>query len=80
MPVIFRYKNFIIKFWSAEESRPHVHALSDVCQVKFWLDETGVHIADVKGDINATLLNELLKEVRKHEHACREKWREHFGY
>ncbi len=79
MPVLFYYKNLVIKFWSAEESRPHVQALSDVCQVKFWLDETVIQIADVRGNINEALLNELLKEVIKHECECRKKWREHFG-
>lgn len=79
MPVIFYYKNFIIRFWSSEETRPHVHVLSENCKIKFWLDEDGVHLADVKGKINETLLNELLKEVRKHERECKDKWREYFG-
>ena len=79
MPVIFYYKNFIIKFWSSEEKRPHVHALNDTCQVKFWLDEDGVHFADVKGAVTKKLINELLQEIRKHEQECKSKWREYFG-
>lgn len=79
MPVIFFYKDYSVKFWSAEEERPHVHAIGTDAEVKFWLDPDGVHIAEVKGKINNAELNQLLKEIRKHESECLNQWREYFG-
>ena len=39
MPFIFRYKEFVIRFWySFEEGRRHVHAVSDDANVKIWLE------------------------------------------
>ena len=49
MPFIFRYKEFVIRFWySFEERRRHVHAISDDANVKIWL-EPEISIAYVKG-------------------------------
>ena len=79
MPVIFFYKDYSVKFWSAEEERPHVYAIGTDAEVKFWLDPDGVHIAGVKGKINNAELNQLLKEIRKHESECLNQWREYFG-
>ena len=52
MPVLFFYKNYTFRFWSAEESRPHVHAIGPNGEVKFWLDPDSVsnndtHIKDM---------------------------------
>ena len=77
--IIFFYKDYSVKFWSAEEERPHVHAIGTDAEVKFWLDPDGVHIAEVKGKINNAELNQLLKEIRKHESECLNQWREYFG-
>ena len=57
MPFIFRYKEFVIRFWySFEERRRHVHAISDDANVKIWL-ELEISIASVKGRINESMLN-----------------------
>lgn len=76
MPIILRYKGFEIRFWySFEEKRMHVHAINDNANVKIWLDP--VELASVKGSINKSLLNELIKEVKKNEQLCKDKWREY---
>ena len=79
MPFIFRYKEFVIRFWySFEEGRRHVHAVSDDANVKIWL-EPEVSIASVKGLINESMLNELLKEVKKNEQLCIDAWNQYLG-
>ena len=70
MPFIFRYKEFVIRFWySFEERRRHVHAISDDANVKIWL-EPEISVASIKGHINESMLNELLQEVKKNEQLC----------
>ncbi|WP_176013058.1 DUF4160 domain-containing protein [Victivallis sp. Marseille-Q1083] len=77
MPIIFYFKGFAIKFWLNEESRCHVHAVSPEAKIKIWL-EPKIEVAQIAGNINPSLLNELLKEVKKHERECRKKWNERF--
>ena len=63
MPFIFRYKEFIIRFWySFEERRRHVHTISDKANIKIWL-EPEIEVASVKGQVNPSTLNEILKEI-----------------
>ena len=79
MPFIFRYKEFVIRFWySFEERRRHVHAVSDDANVKIWL-EPEISIASVKGRINESMLNELLLEVKKNEQLCIDAWDRYLG-
>ena len=74
MPVIFRYKNFQIRIWFRnEEGRRHVHAISADVNIKIWLEPV-IEIADIKGHINKTILNELLTEVKRHEQECNDIW------
>ena len=79
MPIIFQYKDFTIRFWCSEEKRPHVHAIkNDEVNVKIWL-EPKISIASVKGQINESMKNELLKEVKRNEKLCRSTWAKSFG-
>jgi len=79
MPFIFRYKEFVIRFWySFEERRRHVHAISDDANVKIWL-ELEISIASAKGRINESMLNELLQEVKKNEQLCINAWDQYLG-
>jgi len=79
MPFIFRYKEFVIRFWySFEERRRHVHAISDDANVKIWL-ELEISIASVKWRINESMLNELLQEVKKNEQLCINAWDQYLG-
>ncbi len=79
MPYIFRYKEFIIRFWySFEEWRRHVHAISDEANIKIWL-EPEIEVASVKGRVNPATLNELLKEVKRNEQLCKDAWDAYIG-
>ena len=74
MPYIFRYKEFIIRFWySFEERRRHVHAISDEANIKIWL-EPEIEVASVKGHVNPVTVNEILKEVKRNEQLCKDAW------
>lgn len=77
VPFIFRYKNFVIRFWySFEEKRRHVHAVSDEANVKIWL-EPDIEVASVKGHINESMLNEILQEVKENEQLCINAWNQY---
>lgn len=79
MPYIFRYKEFIIRFWySFEERRRHVHAISDEANIKIWL-EPEIEVVSVKGRVNPATLNELLKEVKRNEQLCKDAWDAYLG-
>lgn len=79
MPIIFRFKGFEIRFWYRfEEKRRHVHAISDEANVKIWL-EPEIELGTVRGNINESLLAEIIKEVRKNEQLCKNKWDEYLG-
>jgi len=78
MPVIFKYKNFYIKFYSAEEGRMHVHALSlDGESIKIWL-EPEIEIAQIDGVFNDKTVNEILKKVKENESKCKTQWKNFF--
>ena len=79
MPYIFRYKEFIIRFWySFEERRRHVHAISDEANIKIWL-EPEIEVVSVKGRVNPATLNELSKEVKRNEQLCKDAWDAYLG-
>lgn len=79
MPFIFRYKEFIIRFWcSFEERRRHVHAVSGKANIKIWL-EPEVEIAVVKGYVNPAIVNEILTEVKRNEQLCKDAWDAYLG-
>ena len=79
MPFIFRYKEFIIRFWySFEERRRHVHAISNEANIKIWL-EPAIEVASVKGHVNQSILNEILQEVKRNEQLCKDAWDAYLG-
>ena len=79
MPFIFRYKEFIIRFWySFEERRRHVHAISPDANIKIWL-EPEIEVADIKGCVNPSTINEILKEVKRNEQLCKDAWNAYLG-
>ena len=79
MPFIFRYKEFIIRFWySFEERRRHVHAVSSEASIKIWL-EPEVELAAVKGRVNSSVINEIVKEVKRNEQLCKDAWDAYLG-
>ncbi len=79
MPCIFRYKGFSIRFWySFEERRRHVHAVNGEANIKIWL-EPEVVVASVEGHVNQSMLNEILKEVKRNEQLCKDAWDAYLG-
>ena len=79
MPFIFRYKDFVIRFWySFEERRRHVHAINGDANIKIWL-ETEIELATIKGHVNPSVLNEILKEVKRNEQLCKDAWDAYLG-
>ena len=78
MPIVFWFKGFKVSFFSAEESRMHVHAVGHGAKVKMWL-EPEVELADCQGKIGAHELNELLREVEARKDECVAKWRDYHG-
>ncbi|MDR0931575.1 MAG: DUF4160 domain-containing protein [Victivallales bacterium] len=79
MPIIFRFKGFEIRFWYRfEEKRMHIHAISDEVNIKIWL-EPEIELASIKGNVNESLISEIIKEVKANEQLCKNKWREYLG-
>ena len=79
MPLIFRYKGFVIRFWySFEVKRRHVHAIGSEANVKIWLEQE-IAIASVKGRIHESMLTEQLHEVKKNEKLCNDAWDQYIG-
>ncbi len=79
MPLIFRFKDFIIRIWySMEESRMHVHAINGDANVKIWL-EPKIELASIKGHVDASIVNEIVREVKKHEQLCKDAWKTYLG-
>ena len=79
MPFIFRYKDFVIRFWySFEERRRHVHAINGDANIKIWL-EPEIELASVKGHATPSVLNEILNEVKRNEQLCKDAWDAYLG-
>ena len=78
MPTVFCFRGFRVCFFSAEESRMHVHAKGHGARVKIWL-EPEVELASCQGKMGAHELNELLREVEARKDECVGKWREYHG-
>ena len=78
MPFIFRYKEFIIRFWySFEERRRHVHAISEEANIKIWL-EPEISVAKVV-NLSASEVNTILDIVQKRKEDINADWNKHFS-
>jgi hypothetical protein len=78
MPVIFRYKRFRILFYSNEEKRAHIHAVSnDGEEVKIWLTPE-IKIAKSSG-VSEAETNEIMAEVKSNKLRCLKAWRNFHG-
>ncbi|MEI6056352.1 MAG: DUF4160 domain-containing protein [Lentisphaerota bacterium] len=77
MPIVFKYKNYSIRFFSNEEKRAHVHAVSkDGGEVKIWLIPH-IEVAKING-VTEDMVNEILSEVKKKKSQCMEVWNDFF--
>ena len=76
-PTIFRYQSYRFLFFSREETRMHVHVLTDRGEAKFWL-EPSVEMAMSRG-ISATDLNVITKQIKERTNEIKDAWNRHFN-
>ena len=80
MPVVFRHKGFRFLFYSNEgdpRETPHIHALKDGIDAKFWL-WPDVVVASNDG-FSAKTLRELAEVVVSRRREIMNAWNEFFG-
>jgi hypothetical protein len=80
MPVVFRHKGFRFLFYSNEgdpREPPHIHALKDGIDAKFWL-WPDVVVASNDG-FSAKTLRELAEVVVSRRREIMNAWDEFFG-
>jgi len=80
MPVVFRHKGFRFLFYSNEgdpREPPHIHALKDGIDAKFWL-WPDVVVASNDG-FSAKTLRELAEVVVSRRREIMNAWNEFFG-
>jgi hypothetical protein len=80
MPVIFRHKGFRFLFYSNEgapREPPHIHALREGIDAKFWL-WPDVVVASNDG-FSAKTLRELTEVIEQRRSEISEAWDDFFG-
>lgn len=76
-PTIFRERGYKFFFFSHEETRMHVHAVSEKGEAKVWM-EPAIELA-MAHSLNVQAQNVILKLVEAHADEIREAWHKHFG-
>jgi hypothetical protein len=75
-PTVLKYKGYRLFFFSAEESRMHVHVVSNGAESKFWI-EPNIELA-VNNGFSTIEINELGKIIKENESKIRSSWSKHF--
>ncbi len=75
-PTVFREGKYRFYFFSKEETKIHIHVISQDSEAKYWL-EPMISLADYTGFSNKQL-NFIQKAVEGHKNEIIEKWEEHF--
>jgi hypothetical protein len=75
-PTVFRQAGYRFFFFSREETRMHVHVVSEVGESKFWLEPT-ISMAQNHRH-NMTQLNEIAELVEEHHDELVAAWKRHF--
>ena len=75
-PTVFREKGYRFLFFSREERRMHVHALSQDGEAKFWL-EPELELARNYG-LTRAQLREIERIIEVHYDELVAAWRKHF--
>ena len=75
-PTVFREKGYRFLFFSREELRMHVHALSQDGEVKFWL-EPELELARNHG-LTRAQLRDVERIIEAHYDELVAAWRRHF--
>ena len=78
-PVLHRWKGYVIRFYSREEPRPHVHIVhkSGEAVAKIWL-EPKIEVAYNKG-VPGRHLKAILKHLEENHEAYLLRWRMYHG-
>lgn len=76
-PTIFRKRGYRFFFFSREESRKHVHAISDEGEAKFWL-EPEIEVAR-NYRLSRAQLQEIESLIEDRYDELVRAWEEHFG-
>jgi hypothetical protein len=76
-PTVFRDGRYRFFFFSREEDRVHVHAISPDGEAKFWLEPT-VSLATFEG-LEPNQLKRLQRIVEERQGEIRKAWKNHFG-
>jgi hypothetical protein len=76
-PTVFRDGPYRFFFFSREEDRIHVHAMSADGEAKFWLEPT-VSLATFEG-LEPKQLKRLQRIVEERQNEIRRAWKDHFG-
>jgi len=75
-PTILREGPYRYYFNSNEETRMHIHVVSDKGKAKFWL-EPNIELSFTK-DFRQNEINEILKVIQSHEQEFKDAWHKHF--
>jgi hypothetical protein len=76
-PTVFKEGPYRFFFFSREEPRMHVHAISSDGEAKYWM-EPNIELAKNYG-LSARDLGKIEKLIREHEQEIRDAWQRHFG-
>ncbi len=76
-PTIFREKGYRFYFLSNEETRVHVHVISEGGEAKFWMEPI-ISLAVFHG-LNPRKLNEIQSIIEEHKDEIFKAWQKHFG-
>ena len=75
-PTVFRDGRFRFFFFSREEERIHVHAISPDGEAKFWLAPT-IALATFDG-LDPKTLRRLQRIIEERQDEIRKAWKRHF--
>jgi hypothetical protein len=76
-PTIFREKGYRFFFFSREESRRHVHVVSNDGEAKFWLEPELGLARNYR--YSRAQLKEIESLIEGHYHELLSAWKQHFG-
>ncbi len=76
-PTVFREGRYRFFFFSREEPRVHVHAVSPDGEAKFWIEPT-ISLATYEG-LTPKQLRRLQTIVEERQNEILRAWRHHFG-
>ncbi len=76
-PTVFKEKGYRFFFFSREETRKHVHVISEQGEAKFWL-EPDIQLAKAYR-YRRLALKEIKSIIEEHYDELIRAWQDHFG-